>query len=48
MADLVVTDSEVSGLIGEYTERRIGRLEKLLGPELARIIIGVLDRKSVV
>ncbi len=41
MADLVVTDSKVSGLIGEYTERRIGRLEKLLGPELARIIIGI-------
>lgn len=41
MADLVVTDSKVSGLIGEYTERRIGRLEKLLGPELSRIIIGI-------
>jgi len=41
MADLVVTDSAVSGLIGEYTERRIGRLEKILGPELARIVVGI-------
>ncbi len=41
MADLKVTDIKVGGLIGEYTERRIGRLEKLLGPELARIIIGI-------
>ena len=41
MADLVVTDSAVSGLIGEYTERRVGKLEKLLGPELARVIIGI-------
>ena len=41
MADLAVTDSKVSGLIGEYTERRVGRLEKLLGPDLARLIIGI-------
>jgi peptide/nickel transport system permease protein len=41
MADIVVTDSQVSGLIGEYTERKVGRLEKILGPELSRIIIGV-------
>jgi len=41
MADLVVTDSAVSGLIGEYTERKVGKLEKLLGPELARVIIGI-------
>ncbi len=41
MADLMVSDSKVSGLIGEYTERKIGRLEKVLGPELARIIIGI-------
>ena len=41
MADLAVTDSKVSGLIGEYTERKVGRLEKLLGPDLARLIIGI-------
>jgi peptide/nickel transport system permease protein len=41
MADITVTDSKVSGLIGEYTERRIGKLEKLLGPDLARLIIGI-------
>jgi len=41
MADLAVTDSAVSGLIGEYTERRVGKLEKLLGPEMSRVIIGI-------
>jgi peptide/nickel transport system permease protein len=41
MADIAVTDSKVSGLIGEYTERKVGRMEKLLGPELAHIITGI-------
>jgi len=41
MADLVITDSTVSGLIGEYTERKISRLEKILGPELYRILRGI-------
>jgi len=39
MADLVVTDSAVSGLIGEYTERRVGKLETLLGRGRARVVI---------
>ena len=41
MAEQSVSDSKVSGLIGEYTERRVGKLEKLLGPELSRVIIGI-------
>ncbi|MBP6086727.1 MAG: ABC transporter permease [Pelolinea sp.] len=41
MADIAVTDSKVTGLIGEYTEREVGWLEKWLGPELSRIIIGI-------
>lgn len=41
MADIAVANKKLEGLIGEYTERKIGRLEKLLGPELARIIIGI-------
>jgi len=41
MADFVINESSVSGLIGEYTERRISRLEKLLGPELYHILHGI-------
>jgi peptide/nickel transport system permease protein len=41
MADLVITDSTVSGLIGEYTERKVSRLEKILGPEFYRILRGI-------
>ncbi|MDK2980666.1 MAG: peptide/nickel transport system permease protein [Chloroflexota bacterium] len=41
MADLVINDSQVSGLIGEYTERTISKTEKFLGPELYRILRGV-------
>ncbi len=41
MADIVISDQKVSGLIGEYTERRIGRMEKFLGPELYRILHGI-------
>ena len=41
MADLVINDSQVSGLIGEYTERTISKTEKFLGPELYRIIHGI-------
>jgi len=41
MAELKIDSSKVSGLIGEYTERKVGRLEQTLGPELSRIIIGI-------
>ena len=41
MADVVITDTNVSGLIGEYTERTVGKTEKFLGPELYRILHGV-------
>lgn len=41
MADLVINDSQVEGLIGEYTERTISKSEKILGPELYRIVHGI-------
>ena len=41
MADIVVSDAQVDGLIGEYTERRVSKWEKTLGPELYRIVKGV-------
>lgn len=41
MADLVINDSQVAGLIGEYTERKISKMEKFLGPELYRILRGI-------
>lgn len=41
MADLVITETSVSGLIGEYTEREISKMEKILGPELYRIVNGI-------
>lgn len=41
MADIFVSDQKVSGLIGEYTERKISRMERILGPELYRLLRGV-------
>lgn len=41
MADIVVSDSQVNGMIGEYTERTVSKWEKTLGPEAYRIIKGV-------
>ncbi len=41
MAEAQVLDKKLEGLIGEYTERKISRTERFLGPELYRIIKGI-------
>jgi len=40
MAD-IISERKVTGMIGEFTERKISRMEKFLGPEMYRILRGV-------
>jgi peptide/nickel transport system permease protein len=41
MAEAKVLDKKLEGLIGEYTERKISKAERILGPELYRILKGI-------
>jgi len=41
MAEAQVLTDKLDGLIGEYTERKISRTERMLGPELYRIVKGI-------
>ncbi len=41
MAEAQVFTDKLDGLIGEYTERKISRTERMLGPELYRILKGI-------
>ncbi len=48
MAEAQVLDKKLEGLIGEYTERKITRTEKLLGPEAYRILKGIFTTPTSV
>ena len=48
MAEVQVLDKKLEGLIGEYTERKITRTEKLLGPEAYRILKGIFTTPTSV
>jgi len=48
MAEAQVLDKKLEGLIGEYTERKVSRTEKILGPELYRILKGIFTTPSSV
>jgi len=41
-----VLDEKLEGLIGEYTERTISRTERILGPELYRILKGIFTNPT--
>ena len=46
MAEAQAIEKKLDGLIGEYTERKISRAEKILGPELYRIVKGIFTTPS--
>jgi len=48
MAEAEVLGEKLDGLIGEYTERKISRSERILGPELYRILKGIFTTPTSV